>query len=114
MLTLLMVSVVSGQGRIQRGRMRGMHIFPPAIFKTVFDAYNFSIMPYTLATHNRKCANKMHHIWRSSLLRIRVQKFIQNLPENYSKSTKIAITACEFSKNFRGSIPPGAFRSASN
>ena len=39
-------------------------------------------------------------------LRIRVKKFIQNLPENYSKSTKIAITACKFSNFFRGSLPP--------
>ena len=44
-------------------------------------------------------------------LRIRVKKFTQNLPENYSKRTEIAITACKFS-NFRGSMlpdPPKAF-----
>ena len=39
-------------------------------------------------------------------LRIRVKKFKQTLPENYSKSTKIAITACKFSKIFRKSMPP--------
>ena len=42
-------------------------------------------------------------------LRIRVKNFKQNWPENYSKSTKIAITACKF---FRGSMspdPPRAF-----
>ena len=39
-------------------------------------------------------------------LRIRVKKFKQNLPENYSKSTKMAITACEFSKFFRGRMSP--------
>ena len=39
-------------------------------------------------------------------LRIRVKKFKHNLPENYSKSTKIAITACKFSKNFQGACPP--------
>ena len=38
--------------------------------------------------------------------RIRVKKFKQNLRENYSKSTKIAITARKFSKIFRGSMPP--------
>ena len=39
-------------------------------------------------------------------LRIRIKKFEHNLPENYSKSTKIAITVCKFSKLFRGSMPP--------
>ena len=39
-------------------------------------------------------------------LRIRVKQFKQNLPENYSKNTKITITACKFSKIFRGSMPP--------
>ena len=38
--------------------------------------------------------------------RIRVKKFKQNLREDYSKRTKIAITACKFSKVFRGIIPP--------
>ena len=49
-------------------------ILPPAIFKSVFDVYNFSIISnlfdsnksYALCTHNRKCANKMHHIRRST------------------------------------------------
>ena len=44
-------------------------ILPPAIFKHVFDANNFSIIsnlfdsykPYALSTHNQKCTNKMHH-----------------------------------------------------
>ena len=39
-------------------------------------------------------------------LRIRGKNFKQNLAENYSKSTKIAITAGKFSKIFRGSMPP--------
>ena len=34
-------------------------------------------------------------------LRIRVKKFKQILPENYTKSTKIAIIAYKFSKSFR-------------
>ena len=46
----------------------------------------------------------MYHIGEA--LRIRVKKFKHNLTENYSKSTKIAITACKFSKIFRGSVPP--------
>ena len=39
-------------------------------------------------------------------LRIRVKQFKQNLPENYLNGTKTAITACKFSKIFRGSMPP--------
>ena len=39
-------------------------------------------------------------------LKIRGQKHKQNLPEDYSKSIKMAITVCLISKNFRGSIPP--------
>ena len=39
-------------------------------------------------------------------LRIRGKNFKQNLVENYSKDTKIAITACKFSKFFRGTMPP--------
>ena len=40
-------------------------------------------------------------------LRLRVQEFKRNLPKNYSKSTKIAITptACKFSKIFRVACP---------
>ena len=46
----------------------------------------------------------MHHILRST--QIRVKQFEQNLPENYSKRTEIAIKACKFSKIFRGSMLP--------
>ena len=107
-----MVSVAYDQERIQRGRMRDMHP-PTRDFFKCFDVYDFSIIsnlfdsdkPYALTTHNRKCANKMHHIWLSSLLRIRFEKFQQSLPKNYSKGTKITITACKFSKIFRGSMP---------
>ena len=91
--------------------MRGMHPLP-SIFKVVLNVYNFSIIsnlfdsdkPYTLSTHNQKCANKMHHILRST--QIRVKQFEQNLPENYSKRTKITIRACKFSKIFRGNMLP--------
>ena len=45
-------------------------------------------------------------------LRIRVKNFKQNWPKNYSKSIKIAITACKFI-NFSGvaypTDPPRAF-----
>ena len=91
-----------------RGVKWGAYILPPAIFKNAFDIYNFSAIsnlfdsnkPYAISTHNRKC------IIFVEALRIRVKKFKQNLPENYSKSTKIAISACKFSKIFRGSMPP--------
>ena len=91
--------------------MRGMHPLP-AIFKVVLNVYNFSIIsnlfdsdkPSALSTHNRKCANKMHHILRST--QIRVKQFEQNLPENFLKRTKITIKACKFSKFFRGSMLP--------
>ena len=46
----------------------------------------------------------MHHILRST--QIRVKQLKQNLPENYSKRTKITITACKFSKIFGGKMPP--------
>ena len=39
-------------------------------------------------------------------LRIRGKNFKQYLAENYSKSTKMTITACKFSKFFWGSMPP--------
>ena len=87
-------------------------IHAPAIFKNVFDVKNFSIIsklfdsitPYASSTHNRKYATKMHHFGKG--FRIRVKKLKQNLPENYTESTKIAITACKFSKFFRRYIPP--------
>ena len=40
-------------------------------------------------------------------LTIKVIKFKQNLPENYSKSTKTAITACKFCLIFFGVACPG-------
>ena len=39
-------------------------------------------------------------------LKIAVKIFKQNLHENYAKSTKIAFTACKFSKFFRRSMSP--------
>ena len=98
-----------------------------AIFKNVFDVYNLSVMsnlfdidkPYALSTHIIKNVRTKCIIFREAF-RIRVKKFEQNLRENYSKSTKIVITACKFSKNFRRSMPsdpPRAFlvsQSASN
>ena len=68
-----MVSVAYGQWLIQ-GLGWEVCILPPAIFKHVFDAYDFSIIsnsfdsykPYALSTHKQKCAKKMHHIWQST------------------------------------------------
>ena len=91
--TLLKVSVAYGQERIQGDKMRGARI---------------------IENVRTKC------IILGEALRTRVKKFKQNLSENYSKSTKIAITACKFSKIFRSSMlqdPPRDFsvsQSASN
>ena len=54
-----------------RGGSRGDVLPLPAIFKNAFDEYNFSVIsnlfdnskPYALRPHNRKCTNKIHHIW---------------------------------------------------
>ena len=112
-----MVSVDYGQGRIQGGRMMGMQlcILPPAIFKNAFDVslYNFFIIsnffdsdkPYALRTYNRKCVNKMRHIWQST--QNLSKKCKQNLCENCSKSNKIAITACKLFKIFLGEHASG-------
>ena len=69
---LLIVSVVMARAD-PKGEL-GVCILPPAVFKNVFDAYNFSIISnfcdsdklYAIRTHNQKCAKKMHHIWRST------------------------------------------------
>ena len=91
----------------------GECILPPVIFKNVFDEYNFSIIsnlfdsnkPNAFSTHNRNVRTKC--IIFGQALRIRVKKIKQNLPENDSKSTEIAITACKFAKIFPGQHAPG-------
>ena len=106
-----MVSVAYGQERIKGDKMRGMHPLT-SHFQKLFDVHNFlaisnlfdSNKSYVLSTHNRKFEKKSV-IFREAL-RTRVKKFKQNLRENYSKSTKMAITACKFSKIFQGSMPP--------
>ena len=41
----------------------GVHLASqPAVFKHVFDKFNFFIIS-NLFANNRKCPNKMHHIW---------------------------------------------------
>ena len=97
----------------EEGRMRGMHS-PTSHFQKCLDVglYNFSIIsnffdsnqPCALSTVIENVRTKC--IMFGEALRIRVKKFKQNLAENYSKSTKIAITACKFSKIFWGSMPP--------
>ena len=110
-----MVSVAYGQERILGVELE-VCIHPPAIFRNVFDAHNFSVilnlfdsnMPYALSMHNQNCAKKMHHIREAPGIKM---KHLQNLPENYLKSTKIAITACKISKISGGACPrtPRAF-----
>ena len=84
--------------------MRGMHP-PTSHFQKCLDVglYNFSIIS-NLFNSNQPCALstvienvRTKCIMFGEALRIRVKKFKQNLAENYSKSTKLAITACKFS-----------------
>ena len=106
-----MISVAYGQERIKGDKVRGMHLLT-SHFQKLFDVHNFFVISnlfdsnksYVLSTHNRKCEKKC--VIFGEALRTRVKKFKQNLRKNYSKSTKIGITACKFSKNFRGSMPP--------
>ena len=87
-------------------------ILSPAIFKNVFDAYNSSIIsnlfdsykPYVLSTITKNVRTKC--IIFIKALKIRLKNFKHNSRENYSKSTKIAITPCKFSKFFRKIISP--------
>ena len=119
----LIVSVA--YGLVKRVRGRPMHP-PTSHFKIVFDVYNFSTFSklfcssrtYAFSTYIENVRTK--GIISGEALRIRVKNFKQNLRENYSKSTKIIITACKFSKFFQVSMPadsPKAFsvsQSASN
>ena len=84
------------------------HITLATAVTTILNLFD-SNKPYALSTHNQKCGNKIRVIFGEAL-RIRVKNFRQNLPENYSKSTKIAITASNFSKFFQGSTPPNPLR----
>ena len=61
--------------------------------------------PYALSTHNGNVRTKCF-ILSGQALRIRVKMFQPNLHKNYSKSSKLAITACKFSKIFRGNMSP--------
>ena len=90
-----------------RGYDEGYAFSHKSFSKSVFDVYNFSIIsnffdsdkPYVKSTHifylienlQTKC------IIFGEALKNRVKKFTQNLPENYSKSTKITKAACKFS-----------------
>ena len=69
-------------------------------FRTSFIAISLTPSARTSKTCETKC------IIFGEALRIRVKKFKQNLSENHLKSTKITITACKFSKIFRGSMSP--------
>ena len=105
-----MVSVASGQGRIYKVKMRGMHS-PTSHFQNVFDVHNFSQFRTSLIAisltqariiENVRTNYIIFHLAKHSKLRSKI--FKQNFPENYSKCTKIAITACKFLKMFQGSM----------
>ena len=75
------------------------------IFSIISNLFN-SGKPYASSTISIIENVRTKCIIFGEALRIRVIKFKENLRENYTKSTKIAIAACKFSKNFRGSMPP--------
>ena len=76
-----------------------MRVLPASTKKVLFCSY-------ALNTHSLIENLRTKGIIFDEALRIGVKKFKHNLPENRSKSTKIAITACKFSKIFQGSMPP--------
>ena len=73
------------------------------VYSILMSNFFDSNKPNALNTHNRNVRTK--YIALGEALRIRVKKFKQNLPEHYSKSTKIAIVARKFSKIFGGACP---------
>ena len=87
-------------------------ILPPVIFKNDFDVYNFSVISNLFDSYKPCALTRIIENARTKCiifdeaLTIKVEKFKQNLPANYSKSTKIALTACKFSKLFRGNMSP--------
>ena len=102
-----MVSVTHDQGRIQG--VCNLHqpfsnmflMYRPTnfpLFQTFSIAVSLTPQARLIENVRTKC------IIFDEALRIRVKNFKQNLRENYSKSTKIAIAACTFSKFVRGSM----------
>ena len=71
---------------------------------TIFPQFRTSLIAFRLARTTENVRTKC--IIFGEALRNRVKKFKQILPENYSKNTKIAITACKFSKIYWVSMPP--------
>ena len=72
------------------------------MISNLFDCDNLTPQPRISENVRTRC------IIFGEALRVRVKKFKQNSPENYSKSTKMAITACavSFQNLSRRSIPP--------
>ena len=119
-----MVSVDYGQEWILRGSMRGMHS-PTSLFQKCF--YKFSVISNLFVINLSPWVRIIENVRTKCIifgeaLKIRVKKVKQYLRENYSKNTKIAATACKFSKISRVTCPwsldlPRAFlvsQSASN
>ena len=86
------------------GRMRGMHL-PISHFQLCFwcIGYSFSIISNLLDSVTENVQTKC--IILGEALRIRVKRCKQNLPQNTSKSTKIAITASKFSNSSGAACP---------
>ena len=113
-----MVSVAHGLGRIQMEKVRcglgGVYILQLAIFKNVFDVYNFSLslnlfdsnkpLPFIeriIENVRRKCIifGKARRISLGS-------KNSNKIFVKIIQKALIAITACEFLKFFWRSMPP--------
>ena len=92
---------------------------PTAIFNNALDESHFSIISklyVTICLNRRKHASIIDTVRTKCItfgerLKIRSQKYKQTLCENCSKSTKMAITACKFSKIVRGIMPPDPLES---
>ena len=70
-----------------------MHIYNFCVISNLFDNYKpYALSTYTIENVRTKC------IIFGEALKIKVKQFKRNFPNNYSKSIKIAITECKFSK----------------
>ena len=94
-------------------------ISPSAIFKHVFDEYSFSIImnlfdnnkPYALSTHNRKCKNKMHHIWCNTQSDLGAKILYKICLKIVQKVLKWPLQHVNFQKCFGGVCPQNLFYS---
>ena len=102
-----------GLRRIQGGRMRGMHILPPATLENVFHVYNFSIISsLSIAMSLRPEARIIENVRTkciifSEALRIRVKKLSINKIwlKIIQNALKWPLEHVHFQKSFGGACP---------